>query len=130
MKWIIWAALAIPGTSWAQSATLYKCIGADGITSYVKQPIAGATCVVISQYRSQQLSSPPSILPTCMDAPGGTMLTSPSLRSEECTRIVCETPKLKAKIRVYGLSQSQTEEDSTEALTCLMRRRVDSRSRP
>jgi soluble lytic murein transglycosylase-like protein len=34
----------------ASAATLYRCVGADGVSSYVSQRIAGAECKVFSRY--------------------------------------------------------------------------------
>jgi soluble lytic murein transglycosylase-like protein len=34
----------------ASAATLYKCVGGDGISSYVSKRIAGARCEVVSRY--------------------------------------------------------------------------------
>jgi len=35
----------------ASAGTLYKCVGADGIPSYVSKRVGGASCSVISSYR-------------------------------------------------------------------------------
>ncbi|KAB7764841.1 lytic transglycosylase domain-containing protein [Xanthomonas maliensis] len=34
----------------ASAGTLYKCVGADGITSYLSKPPRGASCSIISRY--------------------------------------------------------------------------------
>ena len=36
----------------ASAGTLYKCLGADGVTSYVSKRVAGAQCSTISYTRS------------------------------------------------------------------------------
>ena len=123
--------LAMLSAACAHGATLYKCVGADGRVNYVSSPIEGSSCVAISQYAPRQpWGSPSSILEACRDAPQGNLLSGPSLRAEECTRVICETPKLKAKIKAYALSEPQSERDSSEAATCLMRKKRDSRSSP
>jgi len=35
----------------ASAGTLYKCVGADGIPSYVSKRVSGASCSVVSSYR-------------------------------------------------------------------------------
>ncbi|HBK47632.1 MAG TPA: transglycosylase, partial [Xanthomonadaceae bacterium] len=32
------------------AATLYKCVGSDGVPSYVSKRVSGASCSVVSQY--------------------------------------------------------------------------------
>ena len=52
----------------ASAGTLYKCVGADGVPSYVSKRLAGATCSVISSYRpersaARRYSPPPAPVP-------------------------------------------------------------------
>lgn len=51
----------------AGAATLYKCVGGDGVPSYVSKRVAGARCEVVSRYvperssgRRRALMAPPS----------------------------------------------------------------------
>ncbi|HLM52738.1 MAG TPA: lytic transglycosylase domain-containing protein [Pseudoxanthomonas sp.] len=44
------ASLALP----AAAGTLYKCIGADGVPSYVSRRVSGAQCEVISRYTASR----------------------------------------------------------------------------
>ncbi len=43
---LLLALVAAPATA----GTLYRCVGADGVTSYVNNRVAGATCAVFSRY--------------------------------------------------------------------------------
>ena len=43
---ILLAAVAMP----ASAGTLYKCVGADGVPSYVSKRLSGAACTVVSRY--------------------------------------------------------------------------------
>jgi len=120
----------------AAPATLYKCKGSDGVLAYVSKPITGAECVVVGTYRRAGAgigTSPPSILGVCRDAGtaqrSGLIGTSPSAKAKECTRIYCETPALKAKVRRYALSEEQSQSDQLDALACLTRREQDAQRR-
>ncbi len=42
----------------ASAGTLYKCVGSDGIPSYVSKRVAGAACSVISSYRPDRSAAP------------------------------------------------------------------------
>lgn len=42
----------------ASAGTLYKCVGSDGIPSYVSKRVAGASCSVISSYRPDRGAAP------------------------------------------------------------------------
>ncbi len=42
----------------ASAGTLYKCVGSDGIPSYVSKRVAGAACSVISSYRPDRGAAP------------------------------------------------------------------------
>lgn len=54
----------------ASAGTLYKCIGADGITAYVSKRVGGATCSVVSQYVHQpsHRAARPAIAPPAAPA--------------------------------------------------------------
>ena len=41
----------------ASAGTLYKCVSADGIASYVSKRQSGATCSIISQYTPDRSAS-------------------------------------------------------------------------
>lgn len=43
----------------ASAGTLYKCLGADGVTAYVSKRLPGATCTVVSQYTAAPHRRPP-----------------------------------------------------------------------
>ena len=43
---LLLALVAVP----ASAGTLYRCVGADGVSSYVNKRISGAQCKVFSQY--------------------------------------------------------------------------------
>ena len=54
----------------ASAGTLYKCVGADGIPSYVSKRVGGASCSVISSYRPDR-SAPRRAVPAPVpSAPG------------------------------------------------------------
>ncbi len=54
--------LGILAAAWvaspASAGTLYKCVGSDGIPSYVSKRMAGASCSVVSQYVPDRRPSP------------------------------------------------------------------------
>ena len=56
------------------AGTIYRCDGADGITSYVSKRVPGAKCTVVSNYRN---TSAPAARPA---APSGTGSASPANR--------------------------------------------------
>ena len=43
----------------ASAGTLYRCVGADGVSSYVNKRIPGAQCKVFSQYTPDRRRAPP-----------------------------------------------------------------------
>jgi len=55
----------------ASAGTLYKCLGADGVTSYVSKRVAGAQCSTISYARSAGRAARPAV-PTPAPAPAPT----------------------------------------------------------
>jgi soluble lytic murein transglycosylase-like protein len=58
---LIVALTAVP----ASAGTLYKCLGADGVSNYVSKRIRGASCSVVGSYRpSSATSRPPERRPT------------------------------------------------------------------
>lgn len=127
---LLWAALLPTG---ALAGTLYKCVGADGVTNYSATPRSGENCLAIATYAPARASAafgigPPTILRECRDAPTGG-IASPSLRARECTRIRCKEPPYLQRIRAYALSQEQSEMDAEDALTCLARQESDKKGR-
>jgi soluble lytic murein transglycosylase-like protein len=52
----------------ASAGTLYKCVGADGIPSYVSKRVAGASCSVVSNYRPDR-NAPSRYIPPPARAP-------------------------------------------------------------
>lgn len=52
----------------ASAGTLYKCVGADGIPSYVSKRVSGASCSVVSNYRPDR-SAPRRYVPPPTPAP-------------------------------------------------------------
>ncbi len=52
----------------ASAGTLYKCVGADGIPSYVSKRVAGTSCSVVSNYRPDR-SAPRRYVPPPSPAP-------------------------------------------------------------
>lgn len=51
----------------ASAGTLYKCVGSDGIPSYVSKRISGTSCSAVSSYRASR-SSPPRPTPATVPA--------------------------------------------------------------
>ncbi|MCG8276144.1 lytic transglycosylase domain-containing protein [Stenotrophomonas sp. NLF4-10] len=47
----------------ASAGTLYKCVGADGVSNYVSKRIRGASCSVVSNYRASTPASRPRVPP-------------------------------------------------------------------
>ncbi|WP_369939309.1 lytic transglycosylase domain-containing protein [Xanthomonas medicagonis] len=47
----------------ASAGTLYKCIGGDGVPSYVSKRVAGASCSVVSQYVPDRRTPRPAAAP-------------------------------------------------------------------
>jgi len=74
---------------------------------------------------------PPSILPQCMDPPQplppGVYAIGPTARARECTREICAEPDFMAKVHAYAKSESQSEADAKDALTCITRQEQDQR---
>lgn len=77
----------------ASAGTLYKCVGADGIPSYVSKRVGGASCSVISSYRPDRsaprraLSAPP------VPAPVATVTPAPTpARADTATAATAITP--------------------------------------
>ncbi|WP_312343944.1 lytic transglycosylase domain-containing protein [Stenotrophomonas acidaminiphila] len=58
---VIVALTAMP----ASAGTLYKCLGADGVSNYVSKRIRGASCSVVGSYRpsARPASRPPAAAP-------------------------------------------------------------------
>lgn len=58
---VIAALTAMP----ASAGTLYKCLGADGVSNYVSKRIRGASCSVVGSYRpsARPASRPPAAAP-------------------------------------------------------------------
>lgn len=113
----------------ARAATLYKCVGMDGVPTYTATERAGEQCSVVSSYHPASAgpviaAGPPTILRVCRDAPSP-YAASASLRSKECTRVRCGEAGYRQKIRAYALSQPQTPEDAEDALACLARQDRD-----
>ncbi|MCC7634972.1 lytic transglycosylase domain-containing protein [Stenotrophomonas rhizophila] len=52
----------------ASAGTLYKCVGADGIPSYVSKRMSGAACSVVSSYRPER-NAPRRYVPPPAPAP-------------------------------------------------------------
>jgi len=78
----------------ASAGTLYKCVGADGIPSYVSKRVGGASCSVISSYRPDR-SAPRRAVPA-PPAPGpatpvATAAPAP-VRSDNATAGTAITP--------------------------------------
>lgn len=60
----------------ASAGTLYKCLGADGVTSYVSKRVAGAQCSTISYARSAGRAARPAVpTPAPAPAPAATATT-------------------------------------------------------
>ena len=53
---LIAALTAVP----ASAGTLYKCLGADGVSNYVSKRIRGASCSVVGSYRPSSATSRPA----------------------------------------------------------------------
>ncbi|AUZ54736.1 lytic transglycosylase domain-containing protein [Stenotrophomonas acidaminiphila] len=69
----------------ASAGTLYKCLGADGVSNYVSKRIRGASCSVVGSYRpsARPASRPPAAAPaasaggaTTADRPAPTTVTA------------------------------------------------------
>jgi soluble lytic murein transglycosylase-like protein len=68
----------------ASAGTLYKCVGADGIPSYVSKRVAGTPCSVVSSYRPDRSAPRRYVPPAPAPAPApatATVLTAPSAPS-------------------------------------------------
>jgi len=52
----------------ASAGTLYKCVGGDGVPSYVSKRISGAACSVVSSYRPDR-TAPRRQVPSAVAAP-------------------------------------------------------------
>ncbi|MTI72432.1 MAG: lytic transglycosylase domain-containing protein, partial [Stenotrophomonas sp.] len=57
----------------ASAGTLYKCLGADGVSNYVSKRIRGASCSVVGSYRpsARPASRPPAAAPAAAASAGG-----------------------------------------------------------
>ena len=63
---LLLALVAVP----ASAGTLYRCVGADGVSSYVNKRISGAQCKVFSQYTpDRRRTHPPKAAPSAAPAP-------------------------------------------------------------
>jgi soluble lytic murein transglycosylase-like protein len=47
---LLWGVIAASSALPASAGTLYKCLGADGVPSYVSKRVSGAQCQVVSHY--------------------------------------------------------------------------------
>lgn len=80
----------------ASAGTLYKCVGSDGIPSYVSKRVTGASCSVISSYRPDRsaprraLPPPPAPSPA---APIASVTPAPApVRADSATSATAITP--------------------------------------
>lgn len=64
----------------ASAGTLYKCVGGDGVPSYVSKRISGAACSVVSSYRPDR-SAPRRQVPAAVAAPAA----APSVTASAAT---------------------------------------------
>lgn len=63
---IVLALVAVP----ASAGTLYRCVGPDGVSSYVNKRVPGAQCKVFSQYTpDRRRAHPPRAVPVAPPAP-------------------------------------------------------------
>jgi len=60
----------------APAGTLYKCIGDEGVASYVSQRVKGASCVVVTHYVSEAPARPQAVDPAG-DPPGASAAANP-----------------------------------------------------
>ncbi len=56
----LWGVIAVLFALPASAGTLYKCLGADGVPSYVSKRVSGAQCQVVSQYSASSARSVPA----------------------------------------------------------------------
>jgi len=83
----------------ASAGTLYKCVGADGIPSYVSKRVGGASCSVISSYRPDR-SAPHRALPPPAPTPAAQIasatpaagVTAVPARADTATAATAITP--------------------------------------
>jgi len=83
----------------ASAGTLYKCVGADGIPSYVSKRVGGASCSVISSYRPDR-SAPRRALPPPAPTPAAQIasatpaagVTAVPARADTATAATAITP--------------------------------------
>ena len=61
----------------ASAGTLYKCVGADNIPSYVSKRVAGASCSVVSSYRSDR-SAPRRYVPPAPTPVAAAVVATPA----------------------------------------------------
>jgi len=69
----------------ASAGTLYKCVGADGVSNYVGKRIHGASCNVVSNYRASVPASrprvpPPAPVPAVLPPAEGAGTTTPAAK--------------------------------------------------
>jgi len=88
------AALALLGLGPALAGTLYRCVGADGISHYGSKRLPGMQCTVAAQYRPDprpaiRPAPPPTPAPASAasappagDAPGSASMAAPGRRVE------------------------------------------------
>jgi hypothetical protein len=86
--------------------------------------IISAPSVSASDIGSRSYGAP-SILPQCLDSGKAAIGFGPTLRAKECTRQYCARPEYRKKITAYAMNQRQSQNDQTEALTCITRSEQD-----
>ncbi len=73
----------------ASAGTLYKCVGSDGVPSYVSKRISGASCSAVSSYRPTR-SSPARPAPAVI--PDVAAVATPAVEPTATTAIATAAP--------------------------------------
>lgn len=114
MRTALYASLAIC----ALNVCISECNGADNQSA----PAANS--------RPMQFGmSSPSILSHCLDGGKATFGVGPSARARECTRQYCARAEYREKVTAYAMNRRQSENDQSDALTCITRSEQDQAKR-
>lgn len=114
MRIALYALLAIC----AINVSISECYGADNQSA----PKPNSRPVLMGV-------GPPSILPQCLDGGKPTIGVGPSARARECTRQYCARPEYREKVTAYAMNRRQSENDQSDALTCITRSEQDQAKR-
>jgi soluble lytic murein transglycosylase-like protein len=91
------------------AATLYKCIGDDGIPSYVSKRIAGSKCSAISSYQPTRSPAPRATTPAPSTPAPAATVPAPAADSVTTATAVAATPPPSAPARKAPTSGSRAQ---------------------